>query len=148
MTKRFILLFALQASFLSADMTYDPIHNLLYSTPWSSDVSQAEYFNLLQWREQYRTQIKNNIKFVGGDASRCCDKQIFHYLRQIASPAALRLIEDLKKGFILYPDGSLCCSNAYSTKFLDKIQYLSSASLPSHALLASPLVTKHATAQF
>jgi hypothetical protein len=90
---------------LYGDMVYDPIQDIVYSTPQTADINNTEYMLLL-----------HNIGIIGKRidgatgkiSSKAGGKQLVAYLQRIGTPTALRLIKDCKKGVIYFPDGSVC----------------------------------------
>jgi hypothetical protein len=99
-------LFFFQMSFISADMTYDPVNNTIYSTPFSDEINQLEYWYLVQ----ECMIVVNNMKILNGGinpAYKDILKQLEFALKKVKTPTANRLLKDLKKNKVFYPDGSV-----------------------------------------
>jgi len=107
MKKLFLMgLFMIIAVSLQADMVYDPVTDSIYSVPQSPDINPAEYACLF-----YACGvIKQNIKLGNGGTDPSFKdllNQVSIYLKKIGTPTALRLLSDLKKNKVFYPDGSV-----------------------------------------
>ena len=93
-------------SVLFANLTYDPVSHAIYTLPMNKDINQEEYRMLVI----HCWQIQENIKVVNSGiypSNKDLLEQFISYLNQVGSPAAKRLIEDLKKDKIFYPNGSV-----------------------------------------
>ena len=103
----FMALFLISSSTsLFGDMVYDPATGVIYSKPLSSSINQAEY-RLLSLACH---QIGMNIKSMKGGREPSKQElleQWSFYLKGVGTPTALRLIDDLKKGKVFYPNGSV-----------------------------------------
>lgn len=87
-------------------MVYNPITNMFYSDPQSLDINQSEYILLFV----ACAEIEANIKFHNdGKYPKKKDllKQVSIFLKKVGTPTALRLLSDLSKDKVFYPDGSV-----------------------------------------
>ncbi len=94
------------SSILLADCVYDPAKGTFYTHPMSQGINQGEYRRLVQHCGQISERIKLvkcGLPFSNQEILEQCIK----HLNQVGSPTAKRLIEDLKKNTIFYPDGSV-----------------------------------------
>lgn len=100
-----ILLFTV-TNILFADMTYDPINNEFITTPVLPEIDQNEYGILYRHCIQMQENIKhyNHGKYP---SNKELLKQFSAYLKKVGTATALRLMSDLKKNKIFYPDGTL-----------------------------------------
>ena len=101
-----MVLFMIIAVPLWANLTYDPITDIIYSEPQLPDINQADYFYLFR----DCVVIEANIKLCNkGNYPSKNDalNQLSIYLKRIGTPTALRLMSDLKKNKFFYPDGSV-----------------------------------------
>lgn len=93
---------------LSADMVYDPVNNTIYSTPQNSSINNREYVVLLIECGIIVSRIRNNDMWYGQKTSeQNILRQIFSHLQKIGTPTALRLLTDLQRDCLFYPDGSI-----------------------------------------
>jgi hypothetical protein len=93
---------------LWANLVYDPVVNAFYSEPQTPDINQAEYFSLLC---DCLSITQNIIVLLDGkNLSKKDGEQIALFLKRIGTPTALRLLSDLKKKTIFYPNGSIARS--------------------------------------
>jgi hypothetical protein len=98
-----VILFSMTT--MLAEMMYDPVNDAIYTLPADQNISQDEYRMLIinciileaNIREANQMKLPSYKEII---------KQCKHYLKQIGTPTALRLITDLKKNKIIYPDGS------------------------------------------
>lgn len=91
---------------LMGNLTYDPVLNTFYTLPVSKEINQDEYRMLVI----YCIQLQENIRAANSGIyppDKDLLQQMINYLKQVNTPAAKRLIEDLKKDKIYYPDGSV-----------------------------------------
>ena len=91
---------------LMGNLTYDPVLHTFYTLPANKEINQDEYRMLVI----YCIQLQENIRAVNNGiypSDKDLLQQMISYLKQVSTPAARRLIEDLKKGKIYYPDGSV-----------------------------------------
>lgn len=88
---------------------YDPITNQLYTSPASDEINADEYVHLILKLNQIIENIGNfNSKFTNDEEVLTPDEllgQCFYFLKQVGTPTALRLLEDLKDNGIYYPNG-------------------------------------------
>lgn len=100
-----LLTMNLLAQNMFAETRYNPINNLIYSHPETSDINQFEYRLLIL----ACIGIENRMIAINGK-NRPSVKDFFKqcelYLKRIGSPTALRLIADMKHNKICYADGS------------------------------------------
>ncbi len=99
------IIMAMPASLL-ADLIFDPITNKCYSSPVSPEINRQEYAGF--WLSCI--QIISNMIYLSDGipvTKKEIMQQISQYLQKNGSPTALRLLADLQKGKIFYPDGSV-----------------------------------------
>ena len=92
-------------SVLFGNLTYDPVSHAFYTLPMNKDINQEEYRMLVL----HCIQLQENIRVINNGiypSDKNLLQQMISYLKQVGTPAARRLIEDLKKDKIFYPDGS------------------------------------------
>ncbi len=94
------------SSMLFANCIYDPVSHTIYTLPIAKDINQREYRMLMQRCWQISERIKVAKCGLSLSNQEIMD-QCINYLNQVGSPTAKRLIEDLKKDTIFYPDGSV-----------------------------------------
>jgi len=104
--KKFLVFLVLYPVVLSADLVFDPVRNEFYSSPRTTDINEDEYVALILKCYQVKANIQNASKGYCPDTKHLL-KQYFQFLRQIGTSTALRLISDLEKNKIFYPDGSV-----------------------------------------
>jgi len=117
--KLFILLL-FSSSIILSDMIYDPLQNIIYSSPLSSNIDQSKYVLLLHMC----TQINDNMAKMNNGIYPSYNNfmiQTEHALKTIGTPTALRLLADLKKGKIFYPNGSVAYNHCCGWRILLKI---------------------------
>ena len=107
-----ILTIALALSFatvtIKTEMRWDPATKLFYSHPAAGNIDPDEYRNLFQKCIEIRETIIEVHRQMNCSASNSdILNQCVHYLTQLKTPTALRLVEDIKKNRVYYPDGSL-----------------------------------------
>lgn len=91
---------------LLADMVYDPARNLFMTKPESPAINQGAYAALILGCHGIATNIMS-LNNNQTPEKAVLLAQYTHYLKRIGTPTALRLIEDLRKDELFYPDGSV-----------------------------------------
>ena len=88
---------------INSEMRYDPALDLVYSYPEAPDINVQEYV----LRIFACLSIGQNMKRVNlSVSSKEVIKQCIYFLKNIATPTALRLADDLRSNKIYYPDGT------------------------------------------
>jgi len=91
-------------SFVLAEVTWDLVNNTIYSTPMTPDINQAEWLRLFGCC----VKIEQSMKEINEDVdSYQTIKQMIFFLNGIGSLTAKRLIADLEKNTVMYPDGTV-----------------------------------------
>ena len=91
---------------LFADIVYDPMTNGYYTIPASPKINPAEYVSLFQACAQIEYNMMLNNKGIW-QPKKVVLKQISRYLKGVGTFTALRLLADLEKDKVYYPDGSV-----------------------------------------
>jgi hypothetical protein len=91
---------------LFADIVYDPMTNGYYTIPASPKINTAEYIFLFQACAQIENNMILNNKGIR-QPKKVVLKQISRYLKGVGTFTALRLLADLEKDKVYYPDGSV-----------------------------------------
>lgn len=90
---------------LLADIVYDPMTNGYYTIPASPKINLAEYIFLFQACVQIEYNMMLNNKGIR-QPKKVLLKQISRYLKGVGTFTAKRLLADLEKDKVYYPDGS------------------------------------------
>ena len=91
---------------LLANIVYDPMTNGYYTIPASPKINTAEYIFLFQACIQIEYNMMLNNKGIR-QPKKALLKQISRYLKGVGTFTALRLLTDLEKDKVYYPDGSV-----------------------------------------
>jgi hypothetical protein len=91
---------------LFADIVYDPMTNCYYTIPASPKINPAEYISLFQACVQIEYNMMLNNKGIW-QSKKVVLKQISRYLKGVGTFTALRLLADLEKDKVYYPDGTV-----------------------------------------
>lgn len=95
----------LMTQYAEAEMRYNPLNNLIYSHPETSDINQHEYRLLIA----ACIEIENRMEAMNGGKPQpkkdVIDQSIF-FLKTVNTATALRLIADIKTNTISYANGT------------------------------------------
>lgn len=108
--KLLFTVFTVMCSLTYSDLVFDPVSNQCYTLPLSSDINDDEYIGLF-FKAVFVVKNMQEVNDAWNDESvlsaEQCLQQVFAFLRRVGTPTALRLLSDLEKNVILYPDGSV-----------------------------------------
>lgn len=100
MKNKILAFVLLLSSIVIADMIYDPVKNLIYSS--NSKINQDEYRSLVLCC----LQLEHKLHCEGIFGQKNYD-QLLDMLKRINTSASTQLIKDLKKKKIFFPNGSV-----------------------------------------
>lgn len=102
------LALSLLAVTIKTEMRWNPATKAIYSYPAAQNIDPVEYVNLFQKCCEINSTIIDLHRKVNSTASSSdIVNQCIYYLKELKTPTALRLAEDIKKNRFCYPDGSL-----------------------------------------
>lgn len=110
MKKLLFIMSILSATYSFPELIFDPVSNNYYTYPLDPKINGNEYAGLLLNVLQIGDNILNADEAFDDENEVKPEEilnQIFVYLKSVGTPTALRLLHDLRKNIILYPNGAV-----------------------------------------